>query len=240
MPAGLTGVTMASVDMDAMANPRILVVDDDESLLTSVTSGLQNRGFAAAGTADGLEGLTMALDDTFDVVVLDIGLPGMDGLELCKKLRSESSVLICLLTGRTDVASTIEGLEAGADDYVRKPFHIDELAARLRALLRRGPGSAKLQGGGLVLDPISQTAAKGGRPLRLSITEFKLLSELMRSAGTAMPRDELLQKVWGYGFLGDSRLVDMAIKRLRSKIEDDPHRPKIIQTVRGSGYRFSP
>ena len=191
--------------------------------------------------ADGRLALMHFRDQPFDIVVLDLMLPSLGGLEVCRRIRQTSQVPLIMLTARGETSDVVIGLEAGADDYVTKPFDIEELVARIRAVLRRGDPHAqagKLQAGDLEIDEPAFKAYKRGEELILSSTEFKLLAALVRNGGRVLTREILLSTVWDHDYLGDSRLVDMAIKRLRKKIEDDPSKPTLIQTVRGVGYRF--
>ena len=220
---------------------RILFVEDDSDIREIVAHGLKNAGFDVVAEGDGRQALVWFRRGAFNVVVLDIMLPSLNGLEICRRIRTESPVPIVMLTARTDTSDVIAGLEAGADDYVTKPFEIDELIARLRAVLRR---SERLEGvdhvdvGDLRIDQGAFKAYRNDSEVNLTTTEFKLLNEFARSAGRVMSRELLLETVWGYEYLGDSRIVDIAVKRLRSKIEDDASNPRLIQTVRGVGYRL--
>lgn len=220
---------------------RILFVEDDSDIREIVAHGLKNAGFEVVAEGDGRQALVWFRREPFDVVILDIMLPSLNGLEICRRIRTDSPVPIVMLTARTDTTDVIAGLEAGADDYVTKPFEIDELIARLRAVLRR---TKRLEGvdyvdvGDLRIDQGAFKAFRNGAEVNLTTTEFKLLNEFARSAGRVMSREVLLETVWGYEYLGDSRIVDMAVKRLRSKIEVDPSNPRLIQTVRGVGYRL--
>lgn len=221
---------------------RILIVDDDPSTTESMAASLQREGYDPVVEHDGARALELWREDPdFALVVLDLILPGLDGLAICRAIRQESEVPILMLTGKVDPTSVVVGLELGADDYVRKPFDLVELKARIRALLRRTRSAddmEKLVLGPLTVDVAAGRVTKAGNEVRLSATEFKLLLELVKSAGKVLSRDTLLRTVWDYDYLGDSRLVDMAIKRLRNKIEDDPANPVWIATVRGLGYRF--
>lgn len=220
---------------------RILFVEDDSDIREIVAHGLENVGFEVVAEGDGRQALMWFRRELFDIVILDIMLPSLNGLEICRRIRADSPVPIVMLTARTDTTDVIAGLEAGADDYVTKPFEVDELIARLRAVLRRSERLAdvdQVDVGDLRIDQGSFKAFRNDAEVNLTTTEFKLLNELARSAGRVMSREVLLETVWGYEYLGDSRIVDMAVKRLRSKIEDDPSNPRLIQTVRGVGYRL--
>lgn len=221
---------------------RILIVEDDPSTTEPMVASLQREGYDPVVEHDGARALDLWRDDPdFALVILDLILPGVDGLDICRAIRQDSEVPILMLTGKVDPTSVVVGLELGADDYVRKPFDLVELKARIRALLRRSRGpedTEKLVVGPLTVDVAAGRVTKAGQEVRLSATEFKLLLELVKSAGKVLSRDRLLRSVWDYDYLGDSRLVDMAIKRLRNKIEDDPAKPSCIATVRGLGYRF--
>jgi two-component system, OmpR family, response regulator MtrA len=220
---------------------RILLVEDDPSIREVTAIGLGAAGFAVTTAADGAEGLERFRSDPFELVLLDIMLPRMDGYEVCRQIRKTSTVPVVMLTARGDTMDVVVGLEAGADDYVRKPFDLPELIARIRAALRRaGAGSEEtpeLRLGSLVIDIAGRTVTRDGADVPLTRTEFDLLSELVRHAGQVLSRDVLLDRVWGYDYLGDSRLVDVAIQRLRAKVEADPANPELIQTVRGAGYK---
>jgi two-component system response regulator MtrA len=220
---------------------RVLLVEDDPSIREVAALGLTGAGFRVTTSADGRDGLLRARRDAFDVVLLDVMLPLLDGFEVCREIRRESRVPIVMLTARTDTIDVVVGLESGADDYVTKPFEMAELIARVRAVLRRssaGPVETAISVGGLEIDPASFVARKDGRDLPLTATEFKLLLEMARRPGQVFTRELLLQRVWSYEYLGDSRLIDVAIQRLRGKIEDDPAHPTLITTVRGVGYRL--
>jgi two-component system response regulator MtrA len=220
---------------------RILVVEDDPSIREVTAIGLRNAGWQVTTASDGIEGLERFRADQPDLVVLDVMLPRMDGLEVCRAIRSSSTVPIVMLTARTDTIDVVVGLEAGADDYVKKPFEIPELVARLRAALRRAGRAPdeveRLRLGGVTIDVGGRSVERDGQPVPLTRTEFDLLLELVRHPGQVLTRDVLLDRVWGYDYLGDSRLVDVAIQRLRAKIEADPADPTVILTVRGAGYK---
>jgi DNA-binding response OmpR family regulator len=220
---------------------RVLLVEDDASIREIASLGLTNAGFRVTGAVDGREGLTRALHDPFDVVVLDVMLPSLDGFEVCREIRKTSRVPIVMLTARTETVDIVVGLESGADDYVTKPFEMPELVARVRAVLRRAqaaPEETNISVGSIDIDPAGFSARKGGQDLSLTATEFRLLMEMARRPGQVFTRELLLQRVWNYDYLGDSRLVDVAVQRLRGKLEDDPANPKVITTVRGVGYRL--
>jgi two-component system, OmpR family, response regulator MtrA len=220
----------------------LLLVEDDPSIREVATLGLEQAGFRVTASGDGQEALDRFGQGSFDLVVLDVMLPSLDGLEVCKRIRSESRTPIVMLSARGDLHDVVVGLELGADDYVTKPFELPELVARIKAVLRRSapePEDSVISAGPLEIDPAAFTVRKGGDELELTATEFRLLLELARRPKQVFTRDLLLELVWNYDYLGDSRLVDVAVQRLRAKIEDDPAHPTLIQTVRAVGYRFS-
>jgi len=221
----------------------ILLVEDDPILSETLRYNLEREGYAVINAPDGVVGLERARRDQPDMVILDVMLPRLDGFSVCRILRQESEVPILILTARQDEIDRIAGLELGADDYVAKPFSLGELLARVRAIMRRSDRRINalrevLDAGTIRLDTGSRRAWRDNVELNLSQKEFDLLACLMRNRGIALSRDVLLERVWGYDFLGDSRTVDVHIRWLREKVEPDPGKPTYIQTVRGIGYRF--
>ncbi|RQX15054.1 DNA-binding response regulator [Micromonospora ureilytica] len=222
---------------------RVLVVEDDFSIREVTALGLRRAGFRVDTAVDGRQALAAFRAHPVDLIVLDIMLPGVDGLEVCREIRRTSQVPILMLTARTDTIDVVVGLECGADDYLRKPFDLPELVARVRSVLRRvnvPAPSTVIEVDGLEIDPGAFVVRQHGREVALTSTEFRLLLELARRPGQVFTRQLLLELVWNHDFLGDSRLVDVAVQRLRAKIEDDPAQPRLIRTVRGAGYKLSP
>ncbi|SCF19847.1 two-component system, OmpR family, response regulator MtrA [Micromonospora chokoriensis] len=220
----------------------MLVVEDDASIREVTVLGLRRAGFRVEGAVDGRHALAAWRARPVDLIVLDIMLPVLDGLEVCREIRRTSQVPILMLTARTDTIDVVVGLECGADDYLRKPFDLPELVARVRSVLRRVSApvpSTLIEVGDLEIDPGGFVVRRRGREVPLTTTEFRLLLELARRPGQVFTRDLLLHLVWNHDFLGDSRLVDVAVQRLRAKVEQDPARPRLIQTVRGAGYKLS-
>jgi len=219
----------------------ILIVEDDETLQQTLQYNLEREGYKVVTASDGQTGLEVARDQPFDLIILDIMLPGLDGLSVCRVLRRELDVQIIMLTARSSEVDKIVGLDSGADDYITKPFGLGELLARIRASLRRKPKDATpeyFQADDLSLDLIGRKSYKGQIELNLSHKEFDLLAELMRNKGMVLSRDLLLTKVWGYDYHGGSRTVDVHVRWLREKIEENPSKPQRITTVRSIGYRF--
>jgi two-component system response regulator RegX3 len=225
--------------------PRILLVDDEETLRTSLAFALEKEGFAVVTAADGPSALAAATTSTPDLVLLDLMLPGMDGLEVCRRLRSQSPVPIVMLTARDQEIDKVLGLEIGADDYITKPFSTRELLARMRAVLRRTRAEERvpeaagmLSSGRVTMNRERHEVTVAGQPVDLSPKEFQLLRLLMLHRGRVLSREMLIEEVWGDDFMGDLKTLDVHIRWLREKIEADPSRPEHIVTVRGAGYRF--
>jgi two-component system response regulator MtrA len=221
----------------------VLLVEDDSSIREVTTLGLEQAGYRVTASGDGREALQRFRQGTFDLVVLDVMLPSLDGLEVCREIRRESRVPIIMLSARSELHDVVVGLELGADDYVTKPFELPELVARIKAVLRRSaaaPTESVIAVDDLEIDPAAFMVRRRGDNVELTATEFRLLLELARRPKQVFTRGLLLELVWNYDYLGDSRLVDVAVQRLRAKIEDDPKQPKLIRTVRGVGYRFDP
>ncbi len=221
---------------------RILAVEDDERIRSAVKLALEDEGWSVDEAESGEEAIEMFQRSAPDVVLIDIMLPGIDGFELCRTLRRTSDVPVVMVTARNDTHDVVAGLEAGADDYLTKPFAPKELSARIRALLRRirpsAQGHPKLVFGDLELIPDEGKVLREGGEVHLTKTEFRLLCELAESPGKVLSREALLDKVWGYDYFGDGRLVDVHVRRLRTKVEADPANPRHVVTVRGLGYRL--
>ncbi len=225
---------------------RILVIEDEKPISDIVKFNLEKEGFEVVPVYDGKEGLSMAKSVDFDLILLDIMLPGMDGFEICRKIRESSNVPIIMTTAKAEEVDKILGLEFGADDYITKPFSIRELTARIKANLRRttmpAANSASnkhiIQSGNLIIDTIKYEATKGNEVLPLTVREFDLLKYLATQKGQVFSREQLLEFVWGYEYYGDMRTVDVTVRRLREKVEDDSAKPEFIMTRRGVGYYF--
>jgi len=221
---------------------RVLTVEDDERIRQSVKLALEDEGWEVEEATNGEDAIAIFNRAPSDVVLIDIMLPGIDGFELCRNLRRASDVPIVMVTARVDTHDVVAGLEAGADDYLTKPFAPKELSARIRALLRRArpssPGHSRMVFGDLEIIPDEGKVLLADRELALTKTEFRLLCELAADPGGVFSREALLDKVWGYGYFGDGRLVDVHIRRLRMKVEQDPANPRHVVTVRGLGYRL--
>ncbi|WP_433871529.1 response regulator [Saccharopolyspora sp. CA-218241] len=221
---------------------QVLLIEDDPSIRRSLGLALARHGHEVRTAETGEEGLRLSRTARPHVVVLDLMLPDVDGFEVCRRLRADSAVPIIMLTARGDDFDVVGGLEAGADDYVVKPVQPRVLDARIRAVLRRGvPEHRRVESyAGLTIDRGGMIVAKDGEPVSLTPTELRVLVELSRSPGQVFSRRQLLELVWEHDYLGDSRLVDNCVQRLRAKIETDPASPVYVQTVRGFGYRFGP
>jgi len=221
---------------------RILTVEDDERIRTSVKLALEDEGWDVVEASSGEDALNAFTREPADVVLIDIMLPGIDGFDVCRAIRRVSDVPIVMVTARVDTHDVVAGLEAGADDYLTKPFAPKELSARIRALLRRvrstDVGSRHMVFGDLEIIPDEGVVRLAGTDLHLTKTEFRLLVELASNPGRVFSREVLLEKVWGYGYFGDGRLVDVHIRRLRTKIESDAANPRHVVTVRGLGYKL--
>jgi DNA-binding response OmpR family regulator len=223
--------------------PTILLVEDDTTLAETLAYNLEREGYTVIRAGDGMAALELARTAEPDIVVLDVMLPRLDGFSVCRILRKESNIPVIMLTARQDEVDRIAGLELGADDYLTKPFSVGELLARIRAILRRtdrttGIERDVLQIGAIKLDAGSRRIWCNDEEVQLSQKEFDLLACLMRNRGLALSRDILLERVWGFDYIGDARTVDVHIRWLREKVEADPSAPAYVQTVRGIGYRF--
>jgi DNA-binding response OmpR family regulator len=224
---------------------RILLVDDEQLITDSLSYSLKREGFDVDIAADGLSAIKAVEETQPDLIVLDLMLPDISGFEVCRRLRTFTTTPVIMLTARGEEIDRVLGLEVGADDYLAKPFSFRELLARIQAMLRRvqldrqTPQSQIMVMGQLSLDPVARRVYKGDTEIQLSAREFDLLAILMKNAGRAMNRDELIKLVWGDDWVGDPRTLDVHIRWLRLKIEEDPASPQYIQTVRGYGYRFA-
>ncbi|MGI8775349.1 MAG: response regulator transcription factor [Actinomycetota bacterium] len=225
--------------------PKVLLVEDEDSLAEGLAYQLRREGYDVDHAADGLAALEMFNTSGTDLVLLDLMLPGMSGEDVCKEIRRASRVPIIMLTARDTDVDKIIGLELGADDYITKPFNTRELIARVRAVLRRsdtGASSSRrvLEGGGIRLDPDRFEVTVRGEEVHMPRKEFELLEFLMENSGRVLTREALLDQVWGSDYFGDTRTLDVHIKRLRGKVEPTPHEPRHLITIRGLGYKFTP
>ncbi|MHB1518866.1 MAG: response regulator [Acidimicrobiales bacterium] len=222
---------------------RILVVEDDERIRSSMRLALEDEGYGVEEAAGGEEAVARFGEQPADLVLIDLMLPGIDGFETCRTLRRQSTVPIIMVTARSDTHDVVAGLEAGADDYVTKPFVAKELAARIRALLRRSRSDDGAEGvlhfGDVEIEPEAGVVRRDDVEVHCTRTEFRLLCELANHPNKVLSREHLLERVWGYDYFGDGRLVDVHVRRLRTKVEPDPANPQFILTVRGMGYKLA-
>jgi two-component system response regulator RegX3 len=223
----------------------VLVVEDEASFVEALSIGLRREGFKVEVAVDGLDALERFDIVKPDLVLLDVMLPKISGVDVCRQLRKRSQVPIIMVTAKGGEIDTVVGLEVGADDYVSKPYRLRELVARMRAVLRRSPGDragelgpGAIAVGDVVLDHDEHTATLAGAPLSLPLKEFELLHVLLANAGRVLPRETLIDRVWGSDYVGDTKTLDVHVKRLRSKIEADPSNPTRIVTIRGLGYKY--
>jgi two-component system response regulator RegX3 len=224
----------------------VLVVEDEESFIEALVVGLKREGFLVKVARDGVEGLEMFDSVRPDLILLDVWLPRLSGIDVCREIRARSSrVPIIMVTAKSSEIDTVVGLEVGADDYVTKPYRLRELVARMRAVLRRAPNDSPANGvsdelvvGELRLDPQRHEVHLDGEPVNLPLKEFELLELLMSNAGRVLTRETLIDRIWGPHYVGDTKTLDVHVKRLRAKIEVDPARPSRITTIRGLGYKF--
>ena len=235
-------MTKVGARVDGGARGRVLVVDDDLALAEMLGIVLRGEGFEPVFCSDGSEALRVFRESRPDIVLLDLMLPGKDGVDVCRLIRAESGTPIVMLTAKSDTVDVVVGLEAGADDYIVKPFKPKELVARVRARMRRSEDSApaELRIADLIIDVAGHSVRQGELNLSLTPLEFDLLLCLARKPGQVFTREALLEEVWGYRHSADTRLVNVHVQRLRAKIEHDPERPNIVLTVRGVGYKAGP
>lgn len=221
---------------------RVLLVEDEESYREAVSYMLRKEGFEVTEAVDGTQGLAEYDRSGADLVLLDLMMPGLPGTEVCRQLRSRGNVPVIMLTARDSEVDKVVGLELGADDYVTKPFSQRELVARIRAVLRRGQDSELLpdvvESAGVRMDVERHEVSVNGEPIKLALKEFELLEMLLRNAGRVMTRGQLIDRIWGADYVGDTKTLDVHVKRLRTKIEPEPANPRYLVTVRGLGYKF--
>ena len=223
---------------------KILIIEDETAIAELEKDYLELSNFEVTICNDGLEGSKLALNEDFDLILLDLMLPNMDGFEICKLIRDKKNTPIIMVSAKKDDIDKIHGLGLGADDYIVKPFGVKEVCARVRAVLRRTENQVapqqeeKIKGGDITVDIVSHTVTKGDKSIELTAKEFDLLVMLMRNSGRVLTRDTLLDRVWGVEYFGDTRTVDVHVRYLRQKIEDNPDTPQLLQTVRGVGYKF--
>ncbi len=225
-------------------NPTVLIVEDEESFVEALVVGLKREGFLVHVARDGVSALTVFEAVRPDLVLLDVMLPSLSGLDVCREIRSRSRTPIVMVTAKSSEIDTVVGLEVGADDYVTKPYRLRELVARIRAVLRRAPREGEMaseevvQVGEVALDPARHEVRLRGDEVQLPLKEFDLLEILLDNAGRVLTRETLIDRVWGSNYVGDTKTLDVHVKRLRAKLEDDPSDPKRIVTIRGLGYRY--
>ena len=231
-----------------MSEAVILVVEDEPSFVEALNIGLVREGFTVHVAIDGVDALEKFDAVSPDLVLLDVMLPRLSGIEVCRQIRKKSRVPIIMVTAKSAEIDTVVGLEVGADDYVTKPYRVRELAARIRAVLRRsgetsdstaGLGTGTIEVGDVMLDPEAHRITLVGDELALPLKEFELLHLLLVNAGRVLPRETLIDRIWGHDYVGDTKTLDVHIKRLRSKLEADPTHPQLITTIRGLGYKYS-
>jgi two-component system, OmpR family, response regulator RegX3 len=260
----MTNADLATVEPKTTDIVRVLLAEDEESFIEALVIGLEREGFAITVARDGAEAIQRFDEGEFDLVLLDIMLPRISGLDVCRVIRSKSTVPIIMVTAKTTEIDTVVGLEVGADDYVAKPYRLRELVSRMRAVLRRSPRSqanarASVERGALATTPARPSSSSASQILEvgevaldldrhectvrakevaLPLKEFELLEQLLSNSGRVVPRDSLIARVWGEDYVGDTKTLDVHIKRLRAHIEVDPSQPRLITTIRGVGYRF--
>ena len=233
-----------------MSEATVLVVEDEASFVEALTIGLRREGFEVVVATDGVQALELFDETQPDIVLLDVMLPKISGIDVCRQLRKRTQIPIIMVTAKGAEIDTVVGLEVGADDYVTKPYRLRELVARMRAVLRRselnganGPAVAIMPGvvqvGDVLLDPEEHRVSVSGHDLALPLKEFELLHILLANAGRVLPRETLIDRVWGHDYVGDTKTLDVHIKRLRSKLEADPSHPVLITTIRGLGYKYA-